>query len=355
MVHLGNKAILFLLCSCFFMNSQKITQTSILFLLCAFIISCLYSYWDDQEKGIYFLTALVCLMTLCFPAFGFYLPVFFYDIIRSKDYYLLIPAGIGFMRFCFPFSSSAFILILLVVLSAIIAYAFRKISDYKEQLHHILDTSKEHAIMMHERNQALIEKQNADIHAATLSERNRIAREIHDNVGHMLTRSLLQVGALKVIASENSLQEPLDELQKTLNDAMTNVRTSVHDLHDEAIDLESTLQEIITGISHTKIRLDYDVEGGIPNNIKYTFIAIVKEAVNNIQKHSNATQALVRVCKHPGFYLLAISDNGTDISQSDSTGIGLSNMEERVRALNGVIRFDTENGFKISIIIRREL
>ena len=200
MVHLGNKAVLFLLCSCFFINSQNITQTSILFLLCAFIIGCLFSYWEGSKGGILFLTALVCLLMLCFPAFGFYLPVFIYDIIQAKDYFLLIPAGIGLIRFCPAFLSSAFILVLLMMLSAILSYAFGRISDYKEKLHHILDTSKEHAIMMHERNQALIEKQNADIHAATLSERNRIAREIHDNVGHMLTRSLLQVGALKVIA-----------------------------------------------------------------------------------------------------------------------------------------------------------
>lgn len=86
---------------------------------------------------------------------------------------------------------------------------------------------------------------------------------------------------------------------------------------------------------------------------KYAFIAIVKEAVNNIQKHSNAKNASIRVCMHPGFYLLSIADNGTKISTTDSRGIGLSNMEERVRALNGVIRFDTENGFKITIIIRR--
>lgn len=74
MVHLGNKAVLFLLCSCFFINSQNTTQTSILFLLCAFIIGCLFSYWEGSKGGILFLTALVCLLMLCFPAFGFYLP-----------------------------------------------------------------------------------------------------------------------------------------------------------------------------------------------------------------------------------------------------------------------------------------
>ena len=105
MVHLGNKAILFLLCSCFFINSQNITQTSILFLLCAFIIGCLFSYWEGSKGGILFLTALVCLLMLCFPAFGFYLPVFIYDIIQAKDYFLLIPAGIGLIRFCPAFLS----------------------------------------------------------------------------------------------------------------------------------------------------------------------------------------------------------------------------------------------------------
>lgn len=110
MVHLGNKAVLFLLCSCFFINSQNITQTSILFLLCAFIIGCLFSYWEGSKGGILFLTALVCLLMLCFPAFGFYLPVFIYDIIQAKDYFLLIPAGIGLIRFCPAFLSSTFIL-----------------------------------------------------------------------------------------------------------------------------------------------------------------------------------------------------------------------------------------------------
>ena len=154
------------------------------------------------------------------------------------------------------------------------------------------------------------------------------------------------IGALKVIAGDDALDEPLTELQNTLNTAMTNVRTSVHDLHDDAIDLESTLWEIIDGVNTTKISLEYDVEGTLPNPIKYAFIAIVKEAVNNIQKHSNAKNASIRVCMHPGFYLLSIADNGTKISTTDSRGIGLSNMEERVRALNGVIRFDTENGLK---------
>ena len=91
----------------------------------------------------------------------------------------------------------------------------------------------------------------------------------------------------------------------------------------------------------------------IPKEIKYAFIAIVKEATNNIQKHSNATKATIQLREHPGFFLLHVADNGTRKIIRSNNGIGLSNMEERVRNLGGTIRFDTENGFKISIMIKR--
>lgn len=61
------------------------------------------------------------------------------------------------------------------------------------------DTDTELKLVMEQRNRELLEKQDNEIYLATLRERNRIAREIHDNVGHMLSRSILQVGALATI------------------------------------------------------------------------------------------------------------------------------------------------------------
>lgn len=73
----------------------------------------------------------------------------------------------------------------------------------------------------------------------TLRERNRIAREIHDNVGHMLSRSILQMGALITIHKEEPLHGQLAGVGETLNQAMNSIRESVHDLHDESIDLRA--------------------------------------------------------------------------------------------------------------------
>ncbi len=59
--------------------------------------------------------------------------------------------------------------------------------------------SEEHTLLLSEKNKALLEKQDYEIYAATLRERNRIAREIHDNVGHVLSRSILMTAACKPI------------------------------------------------------------------------------------------------------------------------------------------------------------
>ena len=98
--------------------------------------------------------------------------------------------------------------------------------------------------MLEKKNQDLLEKQDTEVYLATLKERNRIAREIHDNVGHMLSRSILMVGALKTVNQAENLKVPMEQLDQTLNEAMTNVRQSVHDLHDESVNLKEVMESL---------------------------------------------------------------------------------------------------------------
>ena len=96
----------------------------------------------------------------------------------------------------------------------------------------------------------LLEKQDYEIQVATLNERNRIAREIHDSVGHLLSRSILQLGALKAVhRQEPELNAQLDTLKSTLSQAMDSIRESVHDLHEESIDLRSQLETLCRGFT----------------------------------------------------------------------------------------------------------
>ena len=83
-------------------------------------------------------------------------------------------------------------------------------------------------------------------------------------------------------------------------------------------------------------------------------IAIVREALSNISRHSNATEASVSVLEHPGFYQLIIQDNGTQTAVSGSGGIGLMNMRERVEDFHGIFRTENKNGFRIFISIPKQ-
>lgn len=90
----------------------------------------------------------------------------------------------------------------------------------------------------------------------------------------------------------------------------------------------------------------------IPKDIKYSFIAITKEAVSNAVKHSKGDTLDILLREHPGFYQLIVKDNGTDI-KINNTGIGLANITDRVNAMNGSLKISTDKGFKLLITVAK--
>ncbi|MFQ7549831.1 MAG: sensor histidine kinase [Blautia marasmi] len=113
------------------------------------------------------------------------------------------------------------------------------------EFHNSQDSTREESLYLEQRNRELLEKQEYEIQLATLTERNRIAREIHDNVGHLLTRSLFQIRAMQVVWKEQEeLAAQLSAVKSTLDDAMNNVRSSVHNLYEESVDLQMVLSRL---------------------------------------------------------------------------------------------------------------
>ena len=255
---------------------------------------------------------------------------------------------------------------LLIFSAAAVVLAVRtgKQERLEDEMIRMRDTSTELNLALEEKNRNLIERQDNEIYLATLKERNRIAREIHDNVGHMLSRSILQVGALQMVyKKEETLREQLGSVNDTLNQAMTSIRESVHDLHDDSIDLEQAMSEIIKPMRESyRITLDYDMGKEVPRNIKYCFLTATREAMSNIVKHSNAKEICITLREHPVLFQLKIEDDGTKEGTflpagevlTSSRGMGLSNMRSRVETLNGTFWISTDEGFRIFISIPKE-
>ena len=235
----------------------------------------------------------------------------------------------------------------------------------EQSLMKLRDDSTEKNLLLEEKNRMLAEKQDYEIYAATLKERNRIAREIHDNVGHLLSRSILITGAAKAINASDALSPVLDDLDHSLNQAMTSIRTSVHDLHDESLNLKEAAESLTSDFTFCPVTLNYDMGFEVPREIKYCFISIVKEALSNVARHSNATLVQITMREHPALYQLCIEDNGTleeglSLSENNrealfsSRGIGLSNMNDRLKILNGNLQITIQKGFRLFITIPKE-
>ena len=283
---------------------------------------------------------------------------------NPRSFFWLIP-----LLICLPAPLTLLTVAALCLLAMLLAYNSHAIELQEHRFYALQDDAIQKERSLEEKNRTLLEKQDYQIQLATLTERGRLAREIHDNVGHLLTRALFQVSALEVMQPEN--KEALGMVKTTLEDAMTNIRASVHDLHDEALDLRLELQKLIDQFPACPVTLRYTCQP-VPPPIHYCFIAVVKEALSNIARHSNATSATVSVLEHPALYQLIIEDNGSPsklITQSTSsaekdssagffgsshsrtTGIGLHNIQERVTALQGNMIIQTDRGFRIFISI----
>lgn len=249
--------------------------------------------------------------------------------------------------------------VLLMAFAIMLSYFTELLLGYQMKLHSMRDASMQHDMLMEQMNHQLIEKQNAQIYNATLKERNRIAREIHDNVGHMITRSILQVGAIGVINTDERLKAPISDLKSTLDTAMDSMRKSVHDLYDESVDLRQALAKLKPTDSAFAFSLEYDCEDDVQRDVKYAFIAIAKEAVNNAVKHSNGDEIRIIVREHPAFYQLEIMDNGTSVDERSLSGetgdgIGIKNIKERVAAIGGTMRIKADDGFMIFVTLMKK-
>ncbi|MCR4651041.1 MAG: hypothetical protein K5662_04735 [Lachnospiraceae bacterium] len=246
------------------------------------------------------------------------------------------------------------ILIVLAGFTFLALFMYEKMADYKELLHRTRDDSKELEDILEARNRRILQEQDQQVRLATLAERNRISREIHDNVGHLLSRAILLLGAVTTVNKDEDLEPQLKMLAGTLDESMEKMRASVHDLHDDSIDISKNFDEIIGELKNFTVNKDLDFDESIPAAVKLSLIGILKEAVTNILKHSNGDTVSVIVQRNYGFCTISVFDNGTlskekreQLSSENYEGIGLDNIRNRARSLGGDAFVYMEDGFTV--------
>ncbi len=190
-------------------------------------------------------------------------------------------------------------------------------------------------------------------------ERNRIARDIHDNAGHSLTTVIMQTEAAKLIIEDNPAEAKNRIISANIQakNALEQLRESVHLLagRQQIRPLREELGEIIAQtIDGTQIRARYDISEVKTSVEQYRYICnTVKELLANGIRHGNATAFYIELKQAGENINLLVSDNGSGVAGEVKEGYGLKGIRERAEALGGGCRYasEAEEGFETEIYL----
>ena len=198
---------------------------------------------------------------------------------------------------------------------------------------------------------------------ATLAERNRIAREIHDSVGHYLTAQSIQLEntALFLESDRTKAATYLAKARQLSKDALLDIRKSVAALRSNSLPVRSLIGSLIQAISNfeanTNIEIDrkLDLTATATPEISLALYRVLQEALTNIAKHSQATKVEIILQATNNKIELTIRDNGCGFNPSqNTTGFGIQGMYERIAALNGELSIvsQSDRGSIINIKVK---
>ena len=190
-------------------------------------------------------------------------------------------------------------------------------------------------------------------------ERNRLAREIHDTLGHTLTGISAGLDACLTTIELNpeATKKQLEVISKVTREGIGEVRRSVNKLRPDALErlsLDSALQTMIEdmkSVTKADIQLAYHLgDFGLREDEETTIYRVVQESITNALRHGKADKIQITIGKKESYISIEIQDNGIGC-QKMKQGFGTKHMQERIQMLHGKVSFEGSNGFLVKAVI----
>ena len=240
----------------------------------------------------------------------------------------------------------SFIFLLIVILLIYNSYRLKQKNKYQQ-----------------ENNRHQNELFNAIISTQDL-ERKRIAQDIHDSLGSVLSAAKLKLSSLeeskKLLSADQ--QEKYQSTLGLLDEASTELRNISHNIMPATLSklgIVAALQNLIDKISsHAGLQISFtahEFEVRIEETAEISIYRIILELINNIVKHAAANKVTIQLIKYPAYINLTVEDNGRGFNYNkaaeEKKGIGLGNIFSRVEYLKGTIDIDSSPGKGTTVII----
>ena len=187
-------------------------------------------------------------------------------------------------------------------------------------------------------------------------ERNRLAREIHDTLGHTLTGISAGIDACiaTVEKSPEDTKKQLEVISKVTREGISEIRRSVNHLRPDALEhlsLEYAITKMIMDInslSNTKVFFQSDIKAlKFDPDEENAVYRVVQESLTNAIRHGRATKIWIKIRKENSEIILTIQDNGQGC-KTFNLGFGTRHIIERIEMLNGTVKFENSDGFLVS-------
>lgn len=201
-------------------------------------------------------------------------------------------------------------------------------------------------------NQKILAEREKGLEAvitATEEERKRIAKDLHDGVGQQMTGLKM---AWQKLSAEIHTQSPeqytrLVDITKVLDDASADVRSISHQMMPRVLTemgLVPALEDMLAKVfKYSDIKYEFlpiNLKDRFQERIELCLYRVCQELVNNVIKHSGATQLMVQLIQQKDYLVMIVEDNGKGLQQNSGKGIGMLSMSSRLNVVHGVINYD---------------
>lgn len=312
----------------------------ILFVFC----DCMY----HLKKGLKYQVLLVTLGLIYLLA-NYEIVTYFYPLVNIEEYFLVYDASIRNCLIIIKRLLEGFNIILFIIF--MIIYILKQIQENEY-------ISKKLSMV------AMINKKMQKYVIVTekfgeKNERKRLARELHDTIGHALAGMAVGVDACITMIDKNPqlAKAQLKIISKAIRKGMKDVRNSLNKMRPDFLqqyrlkEAIEKMKEEISDVTDLKINLNYQIdETGFDTKIEDILFRVIQESITNSIRHGLATVVDIDIYKENDLLCLKIKDNGKGC-KAINYGFGLKQMVERVSQIRGDINFYSENGFTTEIKI----
>lgn len=192
-------------------------------------------------------------------------------------------------------------------------------------------------------------------------ERSRLARELHDGVGGILSASKMHLSIVQEANKDGRQSDALQNITAMLDHASQEIRAIAHNLFPNLLltqDLNSALASFCQRMRNSGLDIEYYCLGEMPalgNRFKLMVYRSVQELVNNVMKHAKADYVLVQISHHDNMLSIVVEDNGAGFDLGQPKGMGLLSLEEKIKNLHGRLTIQSAPGHGTSVHLEFDL